>query len=73
MEDLFAGIFEEMFANLLLAPIGFVYLWLRYRNKSQVKVFLAKNYEDSFADAGRVVILNTIAGLVAYLVSNALI
>jgi hypothetical protein len=51
MEDLFSGIIEQMFANLLLAPIGFAYLWLRYRSKSQVKLSLAKNYEDSFADA----------------------
>ena len=65
MEDLFAGILEQMFANLLLLPVGFVYLWLRHRNKLRVKETLAREYENSYANAGSVVLLNTIAALLA--------
>ncbi|WP_216688498.1 hypothetical protein [Hymenobacter siberiensis] len=57
MEDLFAGIFEQMFTYLLLLPVGFGYLWLRYRNKLRVKETLAKEYENSYANAGSVVLL----------------
>lgn len=61
MEDFLAGIFEELFASLLLIPIGFVYLWLRFRTRIQVEKILAREYENSYANTGSVVVLNTVA------------
>ena len=73
MEDLFAGIFEQIFTYLLLLPVGFGYLWLRYRNKLRVKETLAKEYENSYANAGSVVLLNTMAALLALAVGSLVI
>lgn len=73
MEDLFAGIFEQMFTYLLLLPVGFGYLWLRYRNKLRVKETLAKEYENSYANAGSVLLINTIAALLALAVGSLVI
>ena len=63
MEAFFAEIVEQIFANLLLAPIGFVYLWLRYRNQLQVRETLAKEYENSYANAGSAIALNIIVAI----------
>ena len=63
MEGFFAGIVEELFANLLFIPIGFAYLWLRYRNQVRVRETLAKEYENSYANMGRAFVLNTIAAI----------
>ena len=73
MEDLFAGIFEQIFTYLLLLPVGFGYLWLRYRNKLRVKETLAKEYENSYANAGSVLLINTIASLLALAVGSLVI
>ena len=73
MEDLFAGIFEQMFAYLLLLPVGFVYLWLRYRNKLRVRETLAREYENSYSNVGSVVLLNTMATLLALAVGSMVI
>jgi hypothetical protein len=73
MENLFAGIFEQMFAYLLLLPVGFGYLWLRYRSKLRVKETLVKEYENSYANAGSVVLINTIAALLALAVGSLVI
>ena len=73
MEDLFAGIFEQMFAYLLLLPVGFVYLWLRYRNQLRVRETLAREYENSYANVGSVVLLNTMAALLALAVGSMVI
>ena len=73
MEDLFAGIFGQMFTYLLLLPVGFGYLWLRYRNKLRVKETLAKEYENSYANAGSVLLINTIAALLALAVGSLVI
>ena len=73
MEDLFAGIFEQIFTYLLLLPVGFGYLWLRYRNKLRVKETLAKEYENSYANAGSVLLINTIAALLALAVGSLVI
>ncbi|WP_201986953.1 hypothetical protein [Hymenobacter rubidus] len=73
MEDLFAGIIEQIFANLLLVPIGFVYLWLRFRNRVRVKQTLAKEYENSYSNAGSVIVANTIAALGALAIGSFVI
>ena len=66
MEEIFRAIFGEFIACILLAPIGFAYLFLRYRNKMRMQKELASEYENSYANVGQVVILNTIAGLLAF-------
>ena len=73
MQDFFAGIVEQLFAPLLFIPIGFVYLWLRYRNKARVKETLAKEYENSYVNAGMVVVLNTAAAIGIMLVLGLII
>ncbi|GAB3578134.1 hypothetical protein [Hymenobacter daeguensis] len=70
MEDFLAGIIEQLFAILLLIPIGFVYLWLRYRNKLRVRETLAREYENSYANVGSAIVANTIAALGALAVGS---
>ena len=37
---------------------GFLYLWIRYRNKSKVKEVLKKEYDDRYYDAGARLIMS---------------
>ena len=39
-------------ADLLYIPLGFIYLWLRYRNKGKVKKILEEEYENSYYYVG---------------------
>ncbi|WP_345125248.1 hypothetical protein [Hymenobacter antarcticus] len=65
MEEIFSAVFGEVIAFLVLAPIGVAYLFLRYRNKARVQKELASEYENSYTNVGRVVVLNTIAALLS--------
>ena len=73
MEEIFSAIFEEVFTFLLFAPIGITYLFLRYRDKIRVKQALASEYDNQYANAGRVVVLNTIAALGVLAISSLVI
>ena len=73
MEEVFSIIFGEIIALVLLAPIGFAYLFLRYRNKVRVQRELMSKYENSYANVGQVVILNTIAALLALAMAGLVI
>jgi hypothetical protein len=73
MEDFFAGIIGEIFTNLLCIPIGFVYLWLRYRKQAQVKAALVRKYEDSYANAGSEVVTNIIAAVLILLIFGLIV
>ena len=73
MEEIFSAIFGEVLAFLLLVPIGFAYLFLRYRNKVRVQRELASKYENSYANVGQVIILNTIAALLALAMAGLVI
>ena len=73
MEEIFSAIFGEVLAFSLLAPIGFAYLFLRYRNKVRVQRELASKYENSYANVGQVIILNTIAALLALAMAGLVI
>ena len=42
----------EVFADILYFPIGWIYLWIRYRNKEKIKQVLKEDYEDSYYVAG---------------------
>lgn len=39
-------------SSILYAPVGFLLLWVRYRNKEKVKNILEKEYEGSYGVAG---------------------
>ena len=41
-----------IFSSILYAPIGYLLLWLRYRDKKRVKARLEKEYEGSYSVAG---------------------
>ena len=73
MEEIFSAIFREVLTFLLLAPIGFAYLFLRYRNKVRVQKELASKYENSYANVGQVIILNTVAALLALVMAGLVI
>ena len=73
MEEIFSAIFGEVLAFVLLAPIGFAYLFLRYRNKVRVQRELVSKYENSYANVGQVIILNTIATLLALAMAGLVI
>jgi hypothetical protein len=58
---------------MLFASIGFLYLYLRYRNRVRVRRVLIKEYESSYTNAGHVVVLNTVAAIGILLVLGLLI
>ena len=41
-----------MLADILYYPIGWLYLWLRYRNKKKIKEVLKNEYDNQYYDAG---------------------
>ena len=41
-----------MLADILYYPIGWLYLWLRYRNKEKIKEVLKNEYDNQYYDAG---------------------
>jgi hypothetical protein len=77
MEELFdwlvqvflEGVIEYLLVSVVFAAIGFSYLHLRYWSRLQVGLVLASEYDNSYSNAGRVVVLNTVAaiGIVAVL------
>ena len=46
-------------SNLIYYPIGWLYIWIRYRKKSLVKNALIEKYENSYSVAGTLVIFKT--------------
>jgi len=52
---------EFLFAELFFSFMGRVYLFLRYRNVVKRKEILTARYFNSFADAGRELILRSFA------------
>ena len=61
MEALFGEILGQAFIALFFVAVGFGYLYLRFRNRVRVKDVLAKKYENSYANAGMAVVLNSVA------------
>lgn len=41
-----------MLADILYYPIGWLYLWFRYRNKEKIKEVLKNEYDNQYYDAG---------------------
>ncbi|AII50447.1 hypothetical protein N008_00425 [Hymenobacter sp. APR13] len=67
MEELFTVLFEVLmegiFSTIVLAPVGFVYLYLRHRSRMQARRVLIKEYESSYANAGLVVVWKVVAAV----------
>ncbi|MEM5564320.1 hypothetical protein WNY78_04365 [Psychroserpens sp. AS72] len=53
----------ELYSGILYYPIGWIYLWIRYRNKEKIKSILAEKYEDSYHNAGAQLVLSTFGKL----------
>ena len=65
--------FESRKMELLRPMIGWLYLWMKYRNKKKIKHILHNEYEGSYDLAGAEVVMSTaliilIAGLVLFIV-----
>jgi hypothetical protein len=55
-----ASVAEELFNWLLFAPIGILYMFIRYRGSARRQQVLAQEYENEYANVGHVVVLNTV-------------
>ncbi|RSK44401.1 hypothetical protein [Hymenobacter perfusus] len=59
---IFEVVFEVLFAGLLnwllFTPIGFLYLYIRYRSRPGVALVLSQKYEGKYANAGQELLLN---------------
>ena len=42
----------ELLSSILYFPVGFLYLWIRYRNKQIIKKVLKEKYNSSYYEAG---------------------
>ena len=49
----------EILIELMFFPIGWAYLLIKYRNRKKMKQVLIEKYENSYIEAGRVVISDT--------------
>jgi hypothetical protein len=57
---------------LLYPIIGYLYLWIRYRNREKINEALVKNYENSYSVAGFMVIWKPIGFLFLSLIAMGL-
>lgn len=46
-------------SNLIYFPVGWLYVWIRYRNKNIIKNVLIEKYENSYSVAGALVVFKT--------------
>jgi hypothetical protein len=53
----------ELYSGILYYPVGWLYLWIRYRNKEKIKLVLEEDYENSYHFAGVQFILSTFGKL----------
>ena len=42
----------ELLSSILYYPVGFLCLWIRYRNKEKIKKVLKEKYNSSYYEAG---------------------
>lgn len=49
--------------RLIYFPIGFLYLWIRYRNREKVAKAKKEYYENSYVTAGATLLLSVIGVL----------
>ncbi|WP_188814438.1 hypothetical protein [Hymenobacter cavernae] len=67
------GVVEYFLPSVVFGVIGFSYLHLRYWSKVQVQQVLVREYDNSYSNAGRVVVLNTVAAIGILLVLGFMI
>ena len=48
---------EDLIGGLLYSFIGWVYLWIRYRNKEKIRSVLKEKYNNSYQDVGATKVL----------------
>lgn len=48
-----------LFADLLKALIGWLYVWIRFRDKEKVKEFLEEECDGSYTFAGQILFFQT--------------
>ena len=46
-------------SNIIFYPIGWMYLWIRYRNKETIEKVLLEKYDKSYSVAGTLVCLKS--------------
>lgn len=46
-------------SSILYIPIGYLYLWLRYRKKEKVKKVLSEEYDNRYYYAGAELVIGT--------------
>ena len=46
-------------SNIIFYPIGWMYLWIRYRNEETIEKVLIEKYEESYSVAGKLFCLKT--------------
>jgi hypothetical protein len=46
-------------SDIIFYPLGWIYLWIRYRNKETIEKVLLEKYEKSYSVAGTLVCLKT--------------
>jgi hypothetical protein len=58
----------EVFASIIYYPVGWLYLWIRYRNKNKVKTILKEKYDNSYYTAGALLMWKTFGILLFMLI-----
>lgn len=61
--------------ELLLIPIGWIYLWIRHRSSAKVKSALQKDFDNQYYIAGafifwRILLIIFITGVIALILST---
>jgi hypothetical protein len=64
----YAGIYAtrimgEIILEIIFYGVGWLYLNIKFRDQGNMKVEMQKDYDDSFANAGKVICINVAYGL----------
>lgn len=65
--------FQFLIGNILFSFVGRAYLYLRYRDRETINKIKEEKYAGHFSHAGRVVMLNIVAGLFGLMIIAGLI
>lgn len=60
-------------AEIVYPIIGWIYLWIRYRNKEKVKQILKDEYGNRYYDAGAILSMKTFGVILIVLLSVAIL
>lgn len=64
---------QDVSQKLIFFPIGFLYLWIRYRNSEKVAEIKREHYENSYSVAGSILVLSGFGVVLFVLLSGFLI